>query len=239
MKRAPVLIGLFAVVLLAAGAGYTAGITVGGEPVASAPELEPTKNYYQGLDEAVAAASAGERGRARELFLQLIGQFPARPEVFYNLGLTYEYDEDGARYKDENLLASAAAYYQSALDLDPGFLPARYNLAVLWHKLGYADEAARHYRLVIAAGGYAAPDAEYNLALLLKGQGRAAEAAGLLENSKTSLDDPARVRLLALLAEDQGDVGRAIALWKRMLALEDQPPFNYFAQKRLATLRGY
>lgn len=196
-------------------------------------------DYYTALDEAVAAARAGERARGRELFLDILANYPARPEGYYNLGITYEYDSDGARYGDDELLSSAVAYYQSALELDPGFLPARYNLAVVWSKLGFADEAARNYRVVMAAGGVLGADAEYNLALLLKEQGRPAEATDVLSRSKTSLDDSARVRLLALCAEDQGDIGRAIALWKRMLALDDRPPYNALAQKHLATLRGY
>lgn len=203
---------------------------------AGAEGLSP--EFSAALDEAVAEARAGDRDKASAALLDLANEYPDEPSAFYNLALTYEFDKDGNRYRNENLNV-AAAYYQESLAVDPGFSPARFNLAVVWHKLGYLDEAAKEYRLVARAGGDLAARAEYNLALVLKEQGRFAEAEEVLLATATPYDDAARVRLLALLAEDAGQIGRAIRLWKRALALDDDPVLSVLATKHLQALRGY
>jgi tetratricopeptide (TPR) repeat protein len=199
---------------------------------------EPAGKFLASLDGAVSEARAGDREKASAELLELAEEYPDEPSVFYNLALTYEFDEDGNRYRAENLNV-AAAYYQQALAVDAGFAPARFNLAVVWHKLGYLDEAAREYRFVARAGGEMAARAEYNLALVLKEQGRFAEAEEVLVEAEAPYDDVARVRLLALLAEDAGEIGRAIRLWKRALALDDDPVLSVLATKHLQALRGY
>lgn len=199
---------------------------------------EPPAEFSASLDEAVAEARAGDREKASAELLSLAEQYPDEPSAFYNLALTYEFDKDGNRYRTENLNV-AAAYYEQALAVDPGFTPARFNLAVVWHKLGYLDEASKEYRLVARAGGELAAPAEYNLALVLKEQGRYAEAEKVLVEAPDPYDDAARVRLLALLAEDAGEIGRAIRLWKRALALDDDPVLSVLATKHLQALRGY
>lgn len=190
------------------------------------------------LDEAVGFARAGDRKKASEVLSRLATEYPDEPAILYNLALTYEFDEDGNRYQGENLNL-AASYYQQALALDAGFTPARFNVAVVWHKLGYLEEAAREYRLLAKEGDDLGRRAEYNLALVLKAKGLSKEAEGILERDEQAYDDVSRVRLLALLAEDAGDVGRAIRLWKRALALGDEPTLNALAVKHLQTLRGY
>jgi len=190
------------------------------------------------LDEAVAAARAGDREKAAAMLLKLSEEYPDEPSTFYNLALSYEFDRDGKRYRGKTL-SLAASYYQRALALDPLFTPARLNIAVIWHRLGYLEEAAREYRLVVKGGGDFGRRAENNLALVLKEEGRPKEAEALLTKNKESYEDASRVRLLALLAEDAGDVGRAIRLWKRALALDQDPALSALAFKHLQALRGY
>jgi tetratricopeptide (TPR) repeat protein len=194
--------------------------------------------FAEALDEGVGFARAGDRQRASEVFLGLASEYPGEAAILYNLALTYEFDADGNRYKGDNLNL-AASYYEEALAADSGFTPARYNVAVVWHKLGYLDEAAREYRLVAKSGGELGRRAEYNLALLLREKGLAEEASELLLRDEAAYDDASRVRLLALLAEDAGEVGRAIRLWKRALEIGDNPTFNALAVKHLSALRGY
>jgi tetratricopeptide (TPR) repeat protein len=194
--------------------------------------------FAEALDEGVGFARAGDRRQASEIFWELASEYPGEAAILYNLALTYEFDADGNRYKGENLNL-AASYYEEALAADPRFTPARLNVAVVWHKLGYLDEAAREYRLVAKDGGDLGRRAEYNLALLLREKGLAEEAAEILAADEKAYDDVSRVRLLALLAEDAGEVGRAIRLWKRALALGDNPALNALAVKHLSALRGY
>lgn len=194
--------------------------------------------FTTALDEAVGFARAGDRKKASEIFLKIAAEYPEEPAILYNLALTYEFDADGNRYRGENLNL-AVSYYEEALAADPDFTPARFNVAVVWHKLAYLSEAAREYRLVAEEGGALSRRAEYNLALVLKEKGLPREAEEILEKDEGVYDDVSRVRLLALLAEDTGDVGRAIRLWKRALVLDDDPVLNALAVKHLQALRGY
>jgi tetratricopeptide (TPR) repeat protein len=197
-----------------------------------------TTAFAEALDEAVGFARAGDREKASEAFLELAAEYPGEAAILYNLALTYEFDADGNRYKSENLNL-AASYYEEALAADPRFSPARFNVAVVWHKLGYLEEAAREYRLIAKGGGELGRRAEYNLALVLREKGQTEEAADILKKGAGVYDDVSRVRLLALLAEDAGEVGRAIRLWKRALALGDNAVLNALAVKHLQALRGF
>jgi tetratricopeptide (TPR) repeat protein len=194
--------------------------------------------FTAALDEAVGFARAGDRKKASEILLETAAEYPEESAILYNLALTYEFDGDGNRYQGDNLNL-AVSYYEEALAADPDFTPARFNVAVVWHKLEYLSEAAREYRLVAEEGGELGRRAEYNLALVLKEKGLPREAEEVLEKDEGVYDDVSRVRLLALLAEDAGDVGRAIRLWKRALELEDDPLLNPLAVKHLQALRGY
>ncbi len=205
---------------------------------ASARAQTEVTAFEASLDEAVGLARAGDRQKASEILLTLASEYPAESAILYNLALTYEFDADGNRYQGENLNL-AASYYEEALAADPGFTPARFNVAAVWQKLGLLDEAAREYRLVAQNGGELGRRAEYNLALVLMEKGLIGEAEDELMKGEGTYDDVSRVRLLALLAEDKGEVGRAIRLWKRALALDDDPILNTLAVKHLQTLRGY
>jgi tetratricopeptide (TPR) repeat protein len=185
-----------------------------------------------------AARSQSDTTSFAEVFLELASEHPGEAAILYNLALTYEFDADGNRYKGENVNL-AASYYEQALAADPRFNPARFNVAVVWHKLGYLEEASREYRLIAKSGGELGRRAEYNLALVLRERGFTEEAADILKSGEAVYDDVSRVRLLALLAEDAGEVGRAIRLWKRALALGDNPGLNALAVKHLQALRGY
>jgi tetratricopeptide (TPR) repeat protein len=198
---------------------------------------EPDADFSSRLDEAVAAARAGDRDHALELLYEIDAEYPDRPVVQYDLALVFEFDEDGNRYENVNLNI-AAAFYREALALEPSFAPARFNLGVVWQKLGYLDEAAAEYRLAAHSPGAIASRAQYNLALVLKEQGRYEEAVAALKQNDP-YDDAARVRLLALLAEDLGEVGRAIGLWKRALEMDDSPTPTALGVKHLQALRGY
>lgn len=206
--------------------------------VLHAEEAANAGEFLPALDAAVEAARAGDRAAASEQLGTLTEQFPHEPAAYYNLALTYEFDEDGNRYRGKNLNL-AATFYQQTLALNPDFTPARFNLAVIWHKLGYAAEAEREYRLVAREGGELGRRAEVNLALVLKERGRPREAEEVLATSEAVYDDVVRVRILALLAEDAGEPGKAIRLWKRALALDNNPTLNALAVRRLQTLRGY
>jgi len=66
-------------------------------------------------------------------------------------------------------LAKAEEAYQTALGLDPGFLPALFNLAMLYDRQGKKGEAEAQFRRVIELEPAPSEQAEahYSLGLLL------------------------------------------------------------------------
>ena len=106
-----------------------------------------------------------------------------RPEAHLTLGALHE-----ARRRPEE----AERSYRRALVLDPGFLPARFNLATLYNGLHRNDEAARELRTILAAE----PDhgeAWYSLGLLRAEMGDNAGATQALARAVERL--PARARV--------------------------------------------
>ena len=86
-------------------------------------------------------------------------------------------------YTNLNQLGKAEEEYQTALRLDPLFVPARVNLAMLCDQLGNKAEAEKQFRKVIELEPELA-EAHYSLGLLLaENEDRLQEAAGFLSTA--------------------------------------------------------
>ena len=110
----------------------------------------------------------------------------------------------------------AAKAYETALRLDPAFVPARVNLAMLHDQLGNKQEAERELRKVIAAEPKMA-DAHYSLALLLaEDESRLDEAARSLATAAKLAPDNARIRYNHGLALQK--LGKAVEAERELLA---------------------
>lgn len=79
----------------------------------------------------------GETDAALANFDKAIANDPNNSAMFYNRGLIYDElkNEDGIADFDEKL-ADAAADYSKALELDPKFFDAAYNLGAMYYNLG-------------------------------------------------------------------------------------------------------
>jgi tetratricopeptide (TPR) repeat protein len=77
-------------------------------------------------------------------------------------------------YRDGQL-EDAVQAYQRAVQLSPGDIPARHNLAVVLQAQGKLADAASHYEEVLRRDARY-PDAHYGLALVSKSQGDMARA---------------------------------------------------------------
>jgi tetratricopeptide (TPR) repeat protein len=117
----------------------------------------------------------------------------------------------------------AQAYYESAIEIDDLFYPAKANLAVLLSAQGRNDEAERLLREILDAypDQY---DSAYSLGLLLAEMDRYEEAAGLLRRAASGLPDAARIFYNLGLVEQH--LGRAAEAEAALLRTVELAPTN-------------
>jgi tetratricopeptide (TPR) repeat protein len=199
---------------------------------------EDRKAFYESMDEGVELAKDGLTDEAIEVFTNAlsIGYPSATP--YYNIALTAEYDDEGARYKGDNL-NYAIAFYKKALNDDESYYAARYNLGVLYHKMDMVEEAELTYRELLDVGAETEKNARYNLAIIFRDKQRLGESIEILENADEPYSEPEPLLLLALLYEENGASSRAIRLYKKALELDLPFDMSSLAIKKISELRGY
>jgi tetratricopeptide (TPR) repeat protein len=132
--------------------------------------------------------------------------------------------------------AGSVEKFEQALDTDPGFHEASFNLAVTYQKLGMHDRAEGVLDLLVTERpGYG----EYWFALGNSQfhQGHYSKAA---RSFRRALDlDPEYLRALYSLAvslEKMGEKERAVSTWRRYLELDPDSEWADEARKRMGTL---
>jgi Flp pilus assembly protein TadD len=160
---------------------------------AAAPLLEDPLRLVRVEAARVLASVPAERfgPRQRRVFEAALAEYEEAqrvqadmPSAHLNLGVLR------ANRGDRDL---AERSYLKALWLDPGFLPARANLAHLYNQMGRNQDAERVLREGIARVPEAG-DLHYSLGLLLAEEGRLEEAAEALGVAVLRLPGRARVR---------------------------------------------
>lgn len=220
---------------ISAVADAAAVVSAGIKP---ADQVQTREEFFKAMDEAVRFSLSGDKTEAASAYLAIIAGGYNRTEPLYNLGVLAEYDENGNRYAGDDL-DYAAGFYEAALEEEPDYYPARLNLAVVYYKTGFIDDAVIEYRKLLGTGSPEENSARYNLALIAIGQNRYDEAIELLEAAENPYEDVRHLMVLAFLNEKVGAPGRAIRLWKRALAEEAIGSFAAVAEKHLRGLRGY
>jgi tetratricopeptide (TPR) repeat protein len=127
-------------------------------------------------------------------------------------------------YAEAGDLEAAARYLDGVLAADPGSLPARLMQADLDQLRGDPAAAEAGYRAVIAAAP-ALPQGYQALYAFLAGQGRADEAAAVLDQGLRAA--PASAPLIfarAGLLEARGDLDGAIAAYEALYARDNASP---------------
>lgn len=117
------------------------------------------------------------------------------PVAAFNLGVLASAGRD---------TASAETYYRASIEGDPGFHPAKMNLAQLFRSRGQRGEAERLFREVLT-GAPTTSEAAYSLGLMLGGDGRHVEAVELLRRAAET--KPERSQIYFHLARFAGAIG--------------------------------
>ena len=155
------------------------------------------------LREYIASQDASLDHPAAHLNLAVLWENLAMPEVFAS--------RDPTPATIRKLTQKSLDTYHQALAIDPEFLPARINLAMLHNSRDEVQEAESQLRRVTEL----APengDGFYSLGLLLAEQKRLAEAEPLFAKAASLMPDNARVRynhgvlLLQLGKPDEGEI---------------------------------
>ena len=139
----------------------------------------------EALNSALKLQASGQKDKARAKYQEVLDADPTNKYAIYDLALLDQLDG-----KND----SAEGKYRVVIKLDPLFEPALYNLGVI---LGASEsravEAIDLYRRAIGARPTAA-EAHFNLALLLRGQGKKTEGAAEMSKAlalNPKLKDPA------------------------------------------------
>jgi len=147
------------------------------------------------------------------------------------------------RFHNENNLRGAAQAYRRVLELDPSFVSAAINLAIIHEKWGESDTAEKLYDSAVRA----APNlfsARYNRGQFLQKHGRLAEARADYQIALEQKPNEASLHInLAAIEIRLFEMTREIALLaaaeirlKKAEALRSKSPALYFNRARLAEL---
>lgn len=199
------------------------------------------------LGMAVELHQAGQLGRSRALYEQILAREPRHADALQFFGLlTFESgDPDGARalieraiaekpgiapYHDnlgkvleaQDRLDAALRAFERAAELNPGVADRSFNMGVVNQRLGRLDEAERHYREAVNANPGDA-DYHFNLANVLKAQQRYDEAIAGYRQALSLR--PGQAGIYSNLGHAMvlaGDAGGAIRTLEQ--AMENSPP---------------
>ena len=116
--------------------------------------------------------------------------------------------------------ADAQRYWQAAIEADPRFAQAHYNLGVLLHGLERWAQAERCYRqALVLRSGYL--DAHHNLCALLKACDRFADAEQACRQALSALPDhPVLLHDLGTVLVELGRLTEAEAAYRKALAID-------------------
>ncbi len=168
----------------------------------------------------------GDLGEASDWFRITVTLAPEAAPAHYNLGVIF--------FEQEEYLKAAEAYEQAA-SLSPEDADIFFNLALAWKKLGEYEKALDCYEKVLSLN----PDDNetlYNMGILYKDMDQPAASIRLFEQATLNNPDHAQaLNNLGYLYHREGDTEKAIATYKKLIALNHHAPM---AAHMLAALSG-
>lgn len=131
----------------------------------------------------------------------------------------------GVQLQQTGPLTAAITAYQEAIQLDPSFAAAHYNLAICYRANNQPDLALEHYeRALQAFPDYT--DARFNYAILLQEQGYVDDAIAQFERivATNPTHAPARLSLATLYAQNRATRQKAREHYQQYLRLDPNSP---------------
>ena len=123
------------------------------EALEAADEVEDKKAVAAAITEFAGALNylRGHPDLTEALLKKSLTLDPGNPLTYYNIGVAYT---DPVVLEEDESRASKAEYaFKKAVEIDPGFHEARYNLALLYYFTGRVDEARGEYGKITADVG--------------------------------------------------------------------------------------
>jgi predicted O-linked N-acetylglucosamine transferase (SPINDLY family) len=133
----------------------------------------------------------------------------------------------GNEQKAAGYFEAAAASYRRALELEPGYLPARYNLGLVLRQMNQLEEAEAQFRAVIAADPHDA-EALFHLAALLSAKSRYAEALQVFRDAlQLTPENPNLWMALGQTHAQNGALDKVLRCFETAVRLQpDNPSFR-------------
>jgi tetratricopeptide (TPR) repeat protein len=149
---------------------------------------------------------------------------PAKPEPG-NRSAAERFFTQGLQAQQAHRLADAVQAYRQAIQLDPAFFEARYNLGLAFTEAGNLGAALTAYEYALAIQPNSA-DARYNFALVLKQANCLADAVNELEKLLALHPNEARAHLALgnLYAQSLGQPAKARPHYLKVLELDPHSP---------------
>lgn len=146
--------------------------------------------------------------------------------------LAHFYNNRGAELMEDGRLDQARTYLDTALAMEPGFVPALNNYGVLEMRAGLPRIAEQHYLAVIAIDPKHLP-ALSNLVNLYRQTGAPARARAM-EKRLFSVErrDPFYQVVQAISHERSGDYAKAVGFYRRAIRLMGREHHLYFGLAR-------
>jgi Tfp pilus assembly protein PilF len=138
-----------------------------------AADLSSAAGIKASVDRATGLMTHGRFDDAEQAFDEILDHDPGNETAHFGLAFMAQTQKDPVEAKRQ---------YQAALDTDPDFSSALFNLSILETADGNRDAAIDLLRRLIAVSANDAP-AHFNLGLLLRDTGKAAEARSEMQRA--------------------------------------------------------
>jgi len=160
--------------------------SMGGHPYASA--AVPSEGAREAFQNAVRLREQGKLLEAERQLVKALGQNPAHAYYQFELANLYaarhdRYRETELKEKAQRMLEKTARALEQAAMLDPEFLPAQYNLAVAYKRLGRYETARERFRQIMEKNPNADPEQDYTRRNCLMQIGATYEEQGFFDEA--------------------------------------------------------
>jgi tetratricopeptide (TPR) repeat protein len=178
------------------------------------PNTTPDLTQIQ-IDSVVALYHAGKTDQALETLATLTINFPT-VAILFNI--------QGVCYADRQQFDAAVQSYQQALQIQPDYTEAHYNLSVAFNNLGQLDKAIVSYKKTLKIKpDY--PEAHYNLGVIFNNQGKLSAAISCYQHAIKFKPNYTKAHSnLGIALKDMGQLQASVKSYQQVLKLQPHDP---------------